>query len=474
MKRYLGLLFALAFVLLLAARLGFFSHLDREYISPKVSFLPDADYWMEITQGGKLVGLSHHVLKPAGQGFQVNEEIMLRIKVLGIAQEVICNLEGYLDGQSKLMSFRATLASPLYSTELRGEVKDQRLLIISGGKDFTIPLREAPFLSFNICRSHPGKEVPLFDALTARVREVKITPLGEEKAIGGQERFSRLRITYAGMEETFWCNERGEIVREEGPLGLVMERITEERAQKLRRDMKGEVDLAWVAAVPASEVIRDPIRLTRLTCSLTGIPLTGLFLDGGRQKLHGSKLIIEKENLYGRRSSSEKEAIPSWALAATPMIQTGHPQLVQVAKEITHPSDVPEEKVRRVIAWVHREIEKWPVASLADSVSILSQRRGDCTEHAILSAALGRTLGIPAAVETGLVYREGKFFYHAWNAFFLKGYGWVTADAVFNQFPADCTHIRFTRGDFSYEITPLAQLMGKLRIAIEDARYDPT
>ncbi len=46
-------------------------------------------------------------------------------------------------------------------------------------------------------------------------------------------------------------------------------------------------------------------------------------------------------------------------------------------------------------------------------------------------------LGI--VVFSGLTYLDGRFMYHAWNVFSIGH--WVTGDAVFNQVPADVTHV---------------------------------
>jgi transglutaminase-like putative cysteine protease len=87
---------------------------------------------------------------------------------------------------------------------------------------------------------------------------------------------------------------------------------------------------------------------------------------------------------------------------------------------------------------------------------------GDCNEHAVLLAALARASGIPAQVEAGLVYQEGRFYYHAWNVLYLGT--WITADAVMDQLPADVTHIRFVRG--TERQIDLVQMIGRVKLEI--------
>jgi transglutaminase-like putative cysteine protease len=112
--------------------------------------------------------------------------------------------------------------------------------------------------------------------------------------------------------------------------------------------------------------------------------------------------------------------------------------------------------------WVYDNIEKRPVVSLPDALSTLDNRVGDCNEHAVLLAALARAAGIPARIETGLVYLNGRFYYHAWNLLYIGN--WITADAVFGQLPADVTHIRFATG--SQQQFNLLGVIGKVKIAV--------
>jgi transglutaminase-like putative cysteine protease len=88
---------------------------------------------------------------------------------------------------------------------------------------------------------------------------------------------------------------------------------------------------------------------------------------------------------------------------------------------------------------------------------------GDCNEHAVLLAALARAASIPTKIETGLVYLNGRFYYHAWNLVYIGS--WVTVDALFGQIPADVTHIRVTTGT-EREQLDLLGLIGKIRLEV--------
>jgi len=102
-------------------------------------------------------------------------------------------------------------------------------------------------------------------------------------------------------------------------------------------------------------------------------------------------------------------------------------------------------------------------------VEVLINKVGDCNEHAVLTAALLRAAGIPAQIETGLIYLHGRFYYHAWNIAYIGK--WVTVDAVFNQMPADVTHIRLVRGEGGEQLDLLG-FMGKIQLEVISEKND--
>src|SRR6266545_4410840 len=84
--------------------------------------------------------------------------------------------------------------------------------------------------------------------------------------------------------------------------------------------------------------------------------------------------------------------------------------------------------------------------------------------------------GMPAARAIGLVYIHGAFYYHAWPEVYIdegsqKGY-WLPVDPTLNQFPADATHLRLTRGGLDKQAAILP-LMGRLKITVLDVEMAP-
>ena len=102
----------------------------------------------------------------------------------------------------------------------------------------------------------------------------------------------------------------------------------------------------------------------------------------------------------------------------------------------------------------------------------MEHRKGDCTEHAVLLAALCRARGIPARVAIGLSYVSAAkgFGYHMWNEVWIDG-TWAPLDATLAQGGIGAAHLKL--GDSSLKGTsafgtflPVAQVIGQLKIEI--------
>jgi transglutaminase-like putative cysteine protease len=86
----------------------------------------------------------------------------------------------------------------------------------------------------------------------------------------------------------------------------------------------------------------------------------------------------------------------------------------------------------------------------ATALETVKSRQGDCTEHAVLAAAMCRAVGIPAQVVAGVAYvkqlgpKTDVFVPHAWFRVFLDG-KWIDYDAALKAY--DAGHITMTAGD---------------------------
>lgn len=470
------------FFLLLAFRLDLFGEHVRAVREPPLHassyarVSPDREVWMTISQEGKKIGYAHRHFFRAGRGYRFVESVFMRINTMGVVQGISLKTEGELLPDMSLSSFDFHLHSSLFSFTARGVVKGKRLTLHSGTGDslkrIEIPLKETPYLTNGILESFwnrrlkPGQSCTfhVFDPATMGQQPVKVSLLGDEMVtiMGRRQKAGKVAVDFMGARQFAWIGEDGSILREEGILGITLEQVTEKQALK-GLAASSSADLTEIASIAADKTIAAPEELTELEVELINIGGSNLFLDGGRQKLEGNVLTIHRESMATLPLQPPVLTGNKVFLEATPFIQSDHPQIQAVAEKIVSPHDPPAVKAEKLVAWVHKNIEKRPVLSVPNALETLNNSVGDCNEHAALLAALARAAGIPAQVEAGIVYQRGRFYYHAWNVLFLGR--WVTADAVMGQMPADVTHIRFVRGTTEQQID-LMSVIGKVRLKI--------
>jgi transglutaminase-like putative cysteine protease len=138
------------------------------------------------------------------------------------------------------------------------------------------------------------------------------------------------------------------------------------------------------------------------------------------------------------------EADARW-LAASFIVDHDQPTVVALRDEFLRQSSAESaERRRALVAFVEHEVEAthgqgWEPASIT-----ARELRGDCTEHAVLTAALARSLGIPARVVVGMVIVRPADRYvtlgHAW-AELRDGDRWVIADAALGAAGADARYV---------------------------------
>lgn len=145
------------------------------------------------------------------------------------------------------------------------------------------------------------------------------------------------------------------------------------------------------------------------------------------------------------------------------VIESDAPEIKKLAKQIAGDEKDAWETAKKVSRWVNQHMEKDYGASSDRATDVLRERKGDCTEHSLLTVSLLRSLGIPAKRIDGVVYlmNEDKvpaLYWHEWVEAYVGE--WTQLDPTFGQDVADATH--FAVGEEARaEITPL---IGSLRV----------
>jgi len=477
-----GFLFGILFVSLLLIRMGLFdspsAQTDMIHLSPS-EVIADRDTWMNILQDKKKIGFSHSRYARLDQGFHFNETLFMRVNSMGMIQDIGLDTSGTLNTDFSLKSFEFKISSGRFNFSARGDISDKRLNLDtqSAGSNQTYQFNltdDIYFTSGIIQAASAGKLKPgdhltlkVFDPIAMGQESIQLRVLMEEDItiMGQRIKATKISLEFKGATQLAWMDEKGDLLREKGMLGIILEKTTREDAM-YGLPIQSSQDLTTAASIPANIDIDNPNMLTHLRFEISGSGSFTEQLQGGRQTYNAPILSIHKESLTDLHKKdpallSMQNLTPF--LAPSPFIQSDHPAIQKLTTDLVSENAPPLEKVRKLVAWIQTHIQKRPVISLPDALSTLENRVGDCNEHAVLFAALARAAGIPTKIEAGVVYLRNRFFYHAWNSIYVGR--WITVDALFDQLPADVTHIRLASGMQKDQLDILG-IIGNLKIQI--------
>lgn len=122
--------------------------------------------------------------------------------------------------------------------------------------------------------------------------------------------------------------------------------------------------------------------------------------------------------------------------------------LIATAAGIAGTETDPLRITRAVYRWVTGRFRfKLGAVLFGNSSGILRDLTGDCSEAAVLTAALLRAKGVPARVALGFAsLGRGVFIGHAWSEAWIDG-GWVGVDAALKEFPAGVERVKLSELD---------------------------
>jgi transglutaminase-like putative cysteine protease len=118
--------------------------------------------------------------------------------------------------------------------------------------------------------------------------------------------------------------------------------------------------------------------------------------------------------------------------------------------------------------------------ALAPADHVARTLQGDCTEYAMLTAAMCRAEGIPSRTAIGLVYADVKsgpvFAFHMWTEVLIKGQ-WIPLDATLGRGYVGATHLKITDASWHDErsltpLLPVVRVLGRDRMSIEVVRVE--
>lgn len=280
-----------------------------------------------------------------------------------------------------------------------------------------------------------------------------------------------------GMEMVSYISEEGRPIKSTMDAGIFqfdMVRTDEKLAKAQRR----APELLNDTLITPSKPIDNPRKTTEATYVLR--MKRGDLPDLAEMPSQTFERIDAKSGRVTVRAKTDQTNAEAPAVKRSSMIDGQDEKIVALKDEAVRGNGGgPAARAEAMRRFAHQYIdEKNLGVGLATAGEVARTQQGDCTEHAVLLAALLRADGIPSRTVSGLIYVDQAlgqrkiFGYHMWTQAWLGG-RWVDLDATLGaDTPFDATHITLGASDmddanWTNDIVELAPMMGALEIEVQ-------
>jgi len=449
----------------------------------------EQESWMGVYFKGRKLGFSHSLLRVTADSVQMNSQMYIHLKAAGANQVTSFNQETHLTPDLRLKKFFFLEEIMGHRQQIEGHPQNGQLVmrVASLGykktKSAPFPADAALSSTFLLNLFREGLQVgktgvlPIFVEPLQTFANVEYEILRRETVdfTGQAEDAFVIRQNIAGMESTLWITPAGDVLRELSPDGFESLKEPRETAQDLPGDPMSVSSFITLSLVKTQRAIVNPAFKTRGRYELSNLRFPDLIPRDHRQEVlrvtrrgdrdYSADLLVETEPESVNRPSRPPPASGKF-LADSSEIQSGHPLIRSLSREIIQDEKDSWRAALKINDWVYKNLEKVLVDSFS-ALDALKDRRGEYQSHTNLFAAIARAGGVPTKVVNGLVYSRsfGGFVYHSWPEVFVGE--WRALDPTFGQTAVDATHIKLSEGEKEGALK-LMEFIGKLQIKILD------
>jgi len=284
-----------------------------------------------------------------------------------------------------------------------------------------------------------------------------------------------------------WIDRQGEVRKGQQELPglgtLVTYRTTREVAT---RPVQARVDVGLGQLIRVKQTIRQPDRAIQAVYAIQVRDLDDLekiFPQDERQyvrRIRGDtvELVVKQAAVPHEDQEGAAPAELAPYLKSNHYVRADSPQVRKLASQAVGRETEPWAKARRIAAWVNEHIrDKNFSEAFATADEVARRLEGDCTEHAILAAAMCRASGIPARPVVGLVYVPSRraFGYHMWLEVWVYG-RWHAMDPTLGLDQVGITHIKLADHHWNdvqtlTPLLPVVRVLGRIQIEVMSVQY---
>ncbi len=451
--------------------------------------------WMEVYLLGQKVGYSHLTLTRAGDTIRTETKTYMQVRrgAVAMAFETLEKTVETVDGQP--LNFTVEMNMTGQPIIQRGQIDGDQITVFQEQQGRVqqreLPYPEGALMSWGLARKTMALPLEAGQTFSATLYmpsittdfpvDVTYTVIGPEEALIGKERVPawraemNMQIGATTLPTAIWTDEDHRVLKTTvNVMGMPMEMIACEQEEALEGFTPAEIfetnllTLNKAISADAQEVVY------RVTVDGAHPDLT--LPESDYQKVEktgvGQFLVtVTRADHAEIPRMLPKLDMTVWGEYLEPnLILDTHDEEIQKLGQQAVAQPAPNDKVAQadqLRVFVSRYIEDKNLSvGFATASEVARDPQGDCSEHAVLLAALGRTWGIPSRCVAGLVYLpqmkdasgevlENVMGYHMWTQFFLGGQ-WVDFDAAMGE--SECAPTRLALMASSLQETSMAEL----------------
>lgn len=449
------------------------------------------EQWYSVHLDGRKIGQLHSVRRVDAEGVHSGQRLQLELERNGETLRIISEQSTLETAGGLPLAFSNLIDTGGAATRVEGTVADAvvqlRLQRAEGESTQTMAwpegalLAEGQRLATLRAGLAPGTrhQFLLFDldALQPLAVENEVIGLVEVDVHGQTEVLAAVRqkllLQDSTIDSELWLQPEGlQVRRMRMPaLGMHFDVLACDRTCAEAPNQPTDVLAATIVQAPRTLSARERRRPLRYRIGYDGQPPGSDGTPGQTREAHADHMLIAVDP----RGSSDRPANPE-DLAATRWLQSDHPELLALASRLAGDASDAATRMQRLRDGVSRHLRTKSLRiGYASALEAARLEEGDCTEHALLLAALGRAQGIPTRVANGLAYassfsgRRDVFVPHAWVYAWIDG-RWQGYDAALPGFGSGHLALELGDGD-PFRFYAGIDLLGRLRIeSIERVR----
>lgn len=458
--------------------------------------------WSILFLGGKKIGHCQSVVENVKQNGVplIKTSTVIDMKINRETQALVLKqvLTTEETPSGDLLKFRWELANPPASVQLtHGKIDGSKLTLTQevNGKGRTSTQLWKTGVKSSVYQDRALKENPLkpgesrsfeyFNPEFAKIDLITFNAIGnqEVKLLDGKtQRLLKVTSTQTllpGLVTESYLDNEGETVKvSQNVLGSTMEMFRATKEEALR-PADGELfDLAVNTLVKVNPIPKCyQTKRVVYRVSIAGQNPADVIPVGNTQSV--KKIDAETIELtvvsVPIPASAQLTPIAPEFLESSQYLQKDDERVIEHANRAAGDATDPAEIARRMEKYVQQKVASKNLATaLASAAEVAQSLEGDCTEHAVLLAAMLRVKGIPSRVTVGLLYVErlSAFGGHMWTEANLNGQ-WIPLDATLGMGRVDAVHLKLSDASMSDRgpmvisgFAPMMTIIGKLKLDV--------